>query len=252
MAGDATGVRQYAGNASQSALNAAIDNAILGFAITVVTGWPDGSIGNFVVTIDPGQANEEKILCSALTGANLTVVTRGYDGTTAKSHSSGAVVIHSISAQDILEANWIANYHARTSKAVPVDTDEVPLLDSSSAYALMKLTWANIKATLKTYFDGFYKFAAASLSSSISVTVNSSNYIRTDLGAYTLTLPASANLDDEIRIFDAGGNAVVNNITINFNGLKFQGVAGNTLLMDMNRSAVYLKYSGATDGWELA
>jgi hypothetical protein len=46
--------------------------------------------------------------------------------------------------------------HAATSKNPPVDADEIPLLDSAASFILAKLTWANIKATLKTYFDGLY------------------------------------------------------------------------------------------------
>lgn len=38
--------------------------------------------------------------------------------------------------------------HAATSKATPVDADEIPLADSAAANALKKLTWANLKATL--------------------------------------------------------------------------------------------------------
>lgn len=45
---------------------------------------------------------------------------------------------------------------AATSKATPVDADEVPLADSAASFGLKKLTWANIKATLKTYFDTLY------------------------------------------------------------------------------------------------
>jgi hypothetical protein len=46
--------------------------------------------------------------------------------------------------------------HAQSSKATPVDADEVPLLDSASSFASARLTWANIKATLKAYFDTLY------------------------------------------------------------------------------------------------
>lgn len=46
--------------------------------------------------------------------------------------------------------------HAATSKATPVDADELGLLDSVASYGLKKLTWANLKATLKTYFDTLY------------------------------------------------------------------------------------------------
>ena len=49
-----------------------------------------------------------------------------------------------------------AEIHAATSKATPVDADELGLVDSAASNVLKKLTWTNLKATLKTYFDGLY------------------------------------------------------------------------------------------------
>jgi hypothetical protein len=49
--------------------------------------------------------------------------------------------------------------HAATSKATPVDADELPLVDSAASNVLKRLTWANLKATLKTYFDTLYALA---------------------------------------------------------------------------------------------
>lgn len=46
--------------------------------------------------------------------------------------------------------------HSATSKTTPVDADEIPLVDSASSFGLKKLTWANLKATLKTYLDTLY------------------------------------------------------------------------------------------------
>lgn len=46
--------------------------------------------------------------------------------------------------------------HAATGKATPVDADELPLVDSAASNVLKKLTWANLKATVKTYFDTLY------------------------------------------------------------------------------------------------
>lgn len=43
-----------------------------------------------------------------------------------------------------------------TGKTIPVDADELGLVDSAASNVLKKLTWANLKATLKTYFDGLY------------------------------------------------------------------------------------------------
>ena len=49
-----------------------------------------------------------------------------------------------------------ASVHAADTKATPIDADEVALADSEDEYTLKNLTWANIKATLKTYFDTLY------------------------------------------------------------------------------------------------
>lgn len=59
----------------------------------------------FTLRIDPDTANEE--LVSVTSGAGTVgtpyVITRGYDGTTAKSHTLGAPVVHSGSAADLYE-----------------------------------------------------------------------------------------------------------------------------------------------------
>ncbi len=46
--------------------------------------------------------------------------------------------------------------HAATGKTTPVDADELPVVDSAASNVLKKVTWANLKATLKTYFDTLY------------------------------------------------------------------------------------------------
>lgn len=38
--------------------------------------------------------------------------------------------------------------NAATSKAIPVDADAVPLIDSAASFGLKKLTWANLKAAM--------------------------------------------------------------------------------------------------------
>lgn len=58
--------------------------------------------------------------------------------------------------------------HAAASKATPVDADEIPLVDSAASFGLKKLTWANLKATAKTYFDTLYAKVGAIGSSGIT------------------------------------------------------------------------------------
>ena len=56
---------------------------------------------------------------------------------------------------------WGAIIAAFTSKTTPIDADILSMGDSADAGNSKKVTWANIKATLKTYFDGIYTTAAA-------------------------------------------------------------------------------------------
>jgi hypothetical protein len=45
---------------------------------------------------------------------------------------------------------------ASTAKVTPVDADTIGVIDSAAGNILKKVSWANIRATLKTYFDTLY------------------------------------------------------------------------------------------------
>ena len=47
--------------------------------------------------------------------------------------------------------------NSATEKTTPVDADMLWLMDSAASNILKKLSWANVKATLKTYFDTLYR-----------------------------------------------------------------------------------------------
>ena len=103
--------RVYAGAATPTTLSGSITNVSTSGTITVATNWLTS--GQFSIVVDPGLAGEEKILCT-LSGTTLTFITRGYDGTTAASHNSGAVVYPVPTAIDFSEANT----HVNASSAV--------------------------------------------------------------------------------------------------------------------------------------
>lgn len=46
--------------------------------------------------------------------------------------------------------------NSASAKSTPVDADMIGLMDSAAGNILKKLSWLNIKATLKTYFDTLY------------------------------------------------------------------------------------------------
>ena len=54
-------------------------------------------------------------------------------------------------------ANFGAFINALTSKPTPVDADMLSLMDSADSNNAKKVSWANLKATLKTYFDTIYQ-----------------------------------------------------------------------------------------------
>ncbi len=49
-----------------------------------------------------------------------------------------------------------------TAKTTPVDGDSIIISDSGASSVSKKVTWANVKATLKTYFDTLYPATAIS------------------------------------------------------------------------------------------
>jgi hypothetical protein len=63
-------------------------------------------------------------------------------------------------AADVTDAvNVGTSIDGAAAKVTPVDADTMPLIDSAATNTLKKVTWANIKATLKTYFDTLYSLA---------------------------------------------------------------------------------------------
>ena len=65
-----------------------------------------------------------------------------------------------------------------TSKTTPADADSVLLSDSAAFSAGKKLTWGNLKATLKTYFDTIYTTASAvttQISNALSAAIGTTN-----------------------------------------------------------------------------
>lgn len=88
--------------------------------------------------------------------------------------------------------------HAATSKTIPVDADELPLIDSGASFGLKRLTWANLKATLKTYFDTLYSLVVVNatndptFSSTSSTDAVSPEWLNGKLSGITFDWPGAS------------------------------------------------------------
>jgi len=83
-------------------------------------------------------------------GSGYICVVAHTSGTFSTDLSAGKweMFVEGVSADSIA-----STIHGATAKTTPVDADEVGLIDSAASNVLKKLTWSNIKATLKSYFD---------------------------------------------------------------------------------------------------
>ncbi|MEZ5781819.1 MAG: hypothetical protein R3D70_09340 [Rhizobiaceae bacterium] len=110
------------------------------------------------------------------------------------------------SGADVTDAGNVGSaIHNATPKTTPADADTVALIDSAASNVLKKLSWTNIKATLKTYFDTLYATVAHThtFASLTSKPTTLSGYGITDAQA------ANANLDDISALADPNADRIV-------------------------------------------
>lgn len=120
---------------------------------------------------------------------------------------------------------------AATAKATPVDADLFGLSDSAASGATKKVSWTNIKATLKTYFDTLY---GALATANQWLKTQRAQVIEVD-SASTITLDLSLGQVFRIKAPGLSHNATVQlSNASSYIGAKFQltgyqNAGGNTL-----------------------
>jgi hypothetical protein len=150
------------------------------------------------------------------------------------------------SGADVTDAGNVGPaIHGATGKSTPVDADELALIDSAASNVLTKLTWANLKATLKTYFDSIYQAAGTYLTAALGVnvtggvtatSVNKGNFTSftvsgllgqlqygTNHGAFTLTAPVADTAVDLLLTNDGSAG------TVTFSGFTVPTNTGDPL-----------------------
>ena len=154
-------------------------------------------------------------------GSNITIT-----------NADGSVTVNAASAA--------VETHAATSKATPVDADELPLSDSASSFSLKKLTWANLKATLATWI------ASGTISGSFTSLVSPS--FRGNSTGITEFTDSSALTG----IYAAGATAgfgLANSVPVYVNGAKvghFTAAGLNAPTVKATSAAGFVSSDGST------
>jgi hypothetical protein len=82
--------------------------------------------------------------------------------------------------------------HQYTEKTTPVDADEIPLADSTLGWSYRRLSWANVKAALGSWYDTATRTMTNKTITAPTITTPKINYINDTNGAVALQFPASA------------------------------------------------------------
>ena len=83
-----------------------------------------------------------------------------------------------------------------------------------------------------------------------TATAGNGYFCNTTSAAFTVTLPASPSLGDEVTLVDYAGSFDTNNLTVGRNSEKIEGTAAD-LTVSIERAAFTLVYTDGTQGWLL-
>ena len=143
---------------------------------------------------------------------------------------------------------WLIENATSGSQAITIKQGSGATVDIANGAKVMLVT------------DGAGAGAAvidASTAGGVSYVTKTANYTTANLegvladtsgGAFTVTLPASPSVGDQVVIADAGASFGSNNLTVGRNGSTISGTAEN-LVLDITGVSVQFVYDGST--WEV-
>ena len=240
---DNTGIRDDSDNeqltfqkTSSAVNNFEMTNQATGTSPTLAAVGGDSNIDMVLV---PKGTGETKVGTGA---ATATVTSSGaYDLTldTNSGSNSGVITITD-------GANGNIAITPNGSGAVVLDGLSWPTSDGTANYILKtdgsaSLSW--------TEMSGGTSWQAVQ-STGFTAAAGKGYFCNTTSAAFTVTLPGSPSLGDEVTVVDYAGTADTNNITVGRNSLKIMGSAAD-LTVAIERAAFTLVYSDSTYGWLL-
>ena len=195
-----------------------------------------GAINLAAIDIDGGTD-----IGAAVADADLFIIDDGAGGTNRKVTASRVKTYmgaeggaFSVSNLDIDGATDIG--------AAIVDAD-LFIIDDGAGGTNRKTTAARIK----TYIGGGTQWQAIK-TGAYTASAGQGVFANTTSSAFTVTLPASPDLGDEVTIVDYAGTFDSNSLTVGRNSQPIQGVAED-LVVSTERASFTLVYVDSTQGW---
>ena len=239
----------YSSTAGSYTLTGDITTSSLIINLDNVTGLP-GNVP-FKVVIDPGQVSEEIVKVTATAGNSLTVV-RAWDGTTASSHSAGAMVRHMLTASDLTlsrahEASS-ADVHGLTSTVVgTTDTQTLTnknLTDATNTFPASLATDAEVSAAVSAHSS---LTATHGATGAVVGTTNTQTLTNKNLTSPTNTFPSSLATDAELSAHtgDTSAHGATGGVV---GATKAQALTNKTLTSTSNKFAGPIEDTGSLGG----
>ena len=203
---------------------------------------PDGIEKSYLVFNNTTGAFTVQFKTASGTGPTFTATDKGYkivytDGTdvievpttpadgsiTSAKLATDAVITAKISAAQVTNEKL-------TNKSITINGVAATL--GSSVTIAAGTDWQAVKTTTFTAVAG------------------EGYFVNTNGGAFTMTLPATPSIGDEVSFVDYAGTFDTNNLTIGRNSENIQGSAAD-LTVSVERAANTLVYTDGTQGWLL-
>jgi hypothetical protein len=144
----------------------------------------------------------------------------------------------------ILQVDTIQN---NNTSALITQTNSTTITIGTTGQTISLAGGASSSGFGATYNSGL-NWTSTLVTSALTVSSGTGYFVNTSTAAITVTLPASPTFGSIIGIADYSGYASTNNIIINPNGNKLEGVVVNKRLTT-DKESVILNYVDSTRGW---
>ena len=204
--------RYYSAIAQDTTIVGSVNNSQTSIVVGAVNGFPLNY--PYILALDYNASGEELVKVTAASGTTLTI-TRGYNGTSPQSHTTGAVVRHVIVAQDLTDAQ--NHYDATTTVHGIADTSVLTTASNTQTLTNKTISGASNTVTnlpISTAISGLGTGVATFLGTPTSA--NLASVITDEIGSGPLQFSqvafnAQTNTTYTLASSDAGVFVTLNN-----------------------------------------